>query len=268
MPDEYYYMVLPSLGNAIRAPHTFHIISEGNWSEKMRLSWEKVLVRRSVASVNASVRFHLDTDMLEAAAHLAEADMLVLSPSSFSTSMAHFNLGLLALPEHTQQNTDVFSDGGRVWCGELCGSGLSASSDHRERAMKLPAWPSCTCMEEGLREHVKERLTSDKYAGKDRGEWLRRIRMPPDRFLHLMSRSKPHADHRCTLVCAPDGPAPRDLSPSQWVRFRETLRSLSCQIEALAAWKASTRRLALPLVGSAHGWMSVGSLLLGAAGAV
>ena len=71
-------------------------MSEGaaEWAP-LQHEWETALR----AAGAASVHFHLDSEQVfESLAHLIEADVLMVAPSSFSLLAAHFSLGVQLIP--------------------------------------------------------------------------------------------------------------------------------------------------------------------------
>ena len=103
MPDWYYLLQLPTVISALTRPTEgnappsveVHIMSEGKaaWSS-IRGQYKAAL---NVVGASA-VHFHLDTDVFHTLAHLIEADVLVLGPSSYSLLASHYSLGVQLIP--------------------------------------------------------------------------------------------------------------------------------------------------------------------------
>ena len=251
-PEEYYKRILPPLFNALSArgmSFTLHVLSDGVGWDVAADSWKQ---RWWYHGLNPStLRFHINGDYLETMSHIADADIVLLSQSTFSQTMANYNLGLIASDASgiRRANTAV-RQGQFAWCGSFCDSGLRFGD--QLRAFQLPAPPRCSCLGSKFLAHAlhilslnatsKDQLVSHKPTYED----LLGV------SAHQLKHGKwPMSDHNCRQVCSKEYP------PDHYVPFQSvTVPNMTSAIKAFVRWKTGqSKELAIT------NWTSVASLL-------
>jgi hypothetical protein len=239
-PDRYYQDVLPALFQAVTArgiPFTCHVFSDGNGWDAAQLSWKSWWQLHGMGS--HELRFHIGEDLFETQAHLADADVLVSGGSSFSLSVANYNLGLLVA--HRGWSHDP-----TLWCGGFCDSGLSARD--QLRVFPLPPQPLCTCMSTGMRASVIQQMLLNN--SNDAHQWRARLGVSAHELQH---GSFPRSQYgNCTEVCA------RGVQSgyADFAFFRNsTVDRMGDAAQSLLRWKAEQSQKL-----ERNNWTSVASL--------
>ena len=235
-PDEYYEYLLPRLFAAVAArgnPFTLHVFSDGGgWAgaKQKWMRWWGEHGRRPF-----ELRFHIDEDYLQTMAHMADADVLVLSSSDFSNVMANYNVGLLASTsfgiKHARTPRRV-PEGDPLWCGSFCDSGLWFGD--QLRVLRLPTPPSCSCMSIAMRARVVKEMRKNTQNGQT---WQRITGLSALELEH--GHFSQSADHNCTLVCRGKQRLGRDAIDTQRASavMKVMLPAVGRAIADLLAWK-------------------------------
>ena len=211
VPDEYYQRQLPRVAAAIwrggQGPRTiWHVMSEGGvagWAPT-----RPVLEADLLSAGALAVRWHVEaTDgLVTTLAHMAEADVLLLGPSGYSTTAATYSLGLqLEVPISVQPG--ILERRGPVF---RCLGSIHV----------LPAPPACSCLTNASANHV---LSS----------YYRRVRPEASRRIgDALKREPVRSAHGCFMWCQ-SRPSLENFSeptlPEQGHEAREEAAALPCR---------------------------------------
>lgn len=122
-PDDYYQCMLPRLFATLAGVRfTVHVFSDGDGWAGARREWAAWW--RRLAPPSGGLEFHTAEDQLETMVHLADADILVLSPSSFCRTMANYTTSACSPLRITGYSSSLLTashSGAAPFVTQLCG---------------------------------------------------------------------------------------------------------------------------------------------------